>query len=325
MLFNPLFTLHDDIFAKKKQTADFMKKTILLCMLFITCLTTTGQTVKVGTYNLRYDNPGDVKQGNSWTRRGSVICSIIEYEHPAIIGMQEVLHNQLEDLNNHLTDYEYIGVGREDGKTSGEYAPIFYNKEKVELIEKGHFWLSQTPHKPSIGWDAACTRICTWGKFRIKESGKPVFFFNFHADHVGILARRKAAEMITDSIKAKAGECTAILTGDFNVDQYNEIYSIFTSSGLLKDSFTAAKKRLATNGTFNGFDSRKHTDSRIDHVMVTKNTNVEKTGILTYAYWTYDCHAEKEKGKDAPEEISLTPQTLRFPSDHFPVMVTLNL
>lgn len=304
---------------------EMKKNAMLLLLCVLSVVTSIGQTLKVGTYNMRYDNPADVESGNSWKTRRDVVCSIISYENPAIFGAQEVLHHQLGDVCRLLPDYGFIGVGREDGKTVGEYAPIFYNKVEVELLDNGHFWLSQTPDRPSLGWDAACTRICTWGRFRLKSSGRQVMFFNFHADHVGIIARRKAAEMVVDSIRAKAEGCQVVVTGDFNVDQHNEIYNVFTASGVLDDSFVTASHRLATNGTFNGYDTAMHTDSRIDHIMVTKGSDVERIGVLTIAYWTKDAEAEKQKGHDAPAEIGLQKQTLRFPSDHFPVMAVLRL
>ena len=259
----------------------------------------TAQELYVGSYNIRYKNSEDAANGNGWQQRCPVICDQLNFEHPDIFGAQEVLEPQLKDMLARLDGYDYIGVGRDDGKTKGEYAAIFYDKQKLRLLDSGHFWLSETPDKPGLGWDAACIRICTWGLFNVNdnlnpnlnvndnEKGLQFYFFNLHMDHMGVVARRESAKLVVERIKEMAGDTVpVVLTGDFNVDQNDEIYSIFTQSELLRDSYTATRLRFAENGTFNGWHQERKTDSRIDHVFVSKQFIVDRYGVLTNTYWT---------------------------------------
>ena len=282
----------------------------------------TAQQMLVGSYNIRYKNAGDSINGNAWVQRCRVICDQVNFMSPDIFGAQEVLHEQLNDLICGLDGYSYIGVGRDDGKEAGEYAAIFYKKDHVQLLDHGNFWLSETPDVPALGWDAACVRICTWGKFA-SEKATPFYFFNLHMDHVGKVARREAAKLVVEKIREIAEpESLVILTGDFNVDQNDEIYRIFTDSGILKDCYEHARLRFAENGTFNGFKSEFFSESRIDHVFVSPQTEVEAYGVLTNCYWVPE-ESQQLKSTDAPQEISFRRYQRRLPSDHYPVFVRL--
>lgn len=302
-----------------------MKKyTFTLLFLAIT-LCISSQNLFVGTYNIRNDNSDDRKEGNAWPKRCQVICDMMNFEQPDIFGTQEVLVGQLRDLKQGLDGYDCIGVGRDDGKEAGEYSAIFYKKDKLKRLDYGNFWLNETPDKPALGWDAACIRICTWGKFQDVKTKLKFYFFNLHMDHVGVVARREAAKLVVRKIKEIAGSnAPVILTGDFNVDQHDEIYQIFTQSGLLKDSYTAAKMRFAENGTFQGFKSSLLTDSRIDHVFVSNRFQVKQYGILTNGYWTEGTSREVSKEGAAPQQLNFRQYVHRLPSDHYPVMVKLN-
>ena len=295
----------------------------LLILLSIVQLV-SAQQMLVGSYNIRYKNTEDSIKGNGWVNRCKVICDQVNFIAPDIFGAQEVLHPQLQDLLQGLDGYNYIGVGRDDGKTKGEYAAIFYKKDRIRLLDQGQFWLSETPDKPGLGWDAACIRICSWGKFKHLKTKKKFFYFNLHMDHVGKVARREAAKLVVQKIREIAKGGMVILTGDFNVDQSDEIYRIFTDSGILKDSYHAARLRFAENGTFNSFKPNLFTESRIDHVFVSPSAVVDAYGVLTDGYWTPDTTAvEKQKESDAPQEISFSRYIRRQPSDHYPVFVKL--
>lgn len=302
-----------------------MKKKVLFSLMLLVCvLTVSAQQLYVGSYNIRYQNDGDARNGNSWQQRCPVLCGQLNFEHPDIFGAQEALKSQLDDMLQQLSDYDYIGLGRDDGKHAGEHAAIFYDRRKLRLIDHGDFWLSETPDEPGLGWDAACVRICTWGKFRHRRSHRTFYFFNLHMDHVGIVARREGAKLVMQRIRTIAKGKPVVLTGDFNVDQKDEIYSIFTSTGLLKDSYETASRRFAENGTFNAYDTDLKTDSRIDHVFVSPWADVQRYGVLTNCYWVPgDQSAERQKGKDAPQEIDFSRYTRRLPSDHYPVFVHL--
>ena len=301
----------------------------------------SAQEMLVGSYNIRNKNQSDSLQGEVWTKRCQVICDQVNVMAPDIFGTQEVLYGQLLDMLKVLDGYDYIGIGRDDGQHGGEHEAIFYKKDKLQLLDHGDFWLNETPDKPALGWDAACIRICTWGKFSISkaqnnadnkqsdshnEDGKTFYYFNLHMDHVGVVARREAAKLVVKRIQEMTDGLPVILTGDFNVDQNDEIYTIFTQSGLLKDSYDAARIRFAENGTFNAFKTEYFTESRIDHVFVSPAVNVEAYGVFTNSYWTPNPNKmsnKKRKASNAPQEISFSPYTRRIPSDHYPVFVRL--
>ena len=221
--------------------------------------------------------------------------------------------------------YEYIGLGRDDGKDKGEHSAIFYRPDTFELLDHGDFWLSETPEKPGLGWDAVCVRICTWGKFRHRASGKEFVYMNLHMDHVGKVARVESAKLVRSRIKDIVGDGAAIVTGDFNVDQTHESYRTMTANNELVDSYETAELRYAPNGTFNGYHTDGFTNSRIDHVFVTPDIKVRKYGVLTDTYRTPDGPGQDVKLNAAPREIRAKKYTARTPSDHFPVMVQLEL
>ena len=318
-----------------------MKKFFLIILLIAVSLPITAQQLLVGSYNIRYKNANDSLQGNVWSKRCQVICDQVNFMAPDIFGAQEVLYGQLQDMKKALDGYDYIGIGRDDGKRAGEHEAIFYKKDKIRLLDHGDFWLSETPEKPGLGWDAVCIRICTWGKFSVirpddgrrrglfgygpKPKETTFYYFNLHMDHVGVVARREAAKLVVARIREIAQGAPVILTGDFNVDQTNEIYTIFTQSGLLKDSFDAARIRFAENGTFNAFKTDYYTTSRIDHVFVSPELKVESYGVLTNSYWTPDDTDETLKSPDAPQEISFDNYIRRNPSDHYPVFVKVGM
>ena len=301
-----------------------MKRYLLSAAALCFAMAMSAQSLFVGSYNIRYHNSDDDRNGNVWKTRCKVICDQVNFESPDIFGAQEVLHAQLGDLLGALDGYDYIGVGRDNGKTKGEYAAIFFKKDRVKLLNKGNFWLNETPDKPKLGWDAACIRICSWGEFEQVETGFRFYYFNLHMDHVGVVARREAAKLVVKKIGEIAKGAPVVLTGDFNVDQNDEIYRIFTSSGILNDSYTHACLRFAENGTFNDYKPYMKTQSRIDHVFVSPEFNVDRYGMLTNMYWTDDAQTDAQNSNQAPSELEFRKMTLRTPSDHYPVFVRIN-
>ncbi|MHC2991841.1 hypothetical protein OB13_09640 [Pontibacter sp. HJ8] len=257
-----------------------------------------AQSLQVATYNIRYDNKSDT--ANAWHKRLPVLTGMIQFQDFDIFGTQEALHHQVQDLLEHLPGYAHIGVGRDDGKTGGEFSGVFYKKARFDLLKQGTFWLSTTPDKPSKSWDAALPRICTWGQFRDKVSGRTFFFFNTHFDHRGQQARAESVKLILKKIKEIAPKAPVILAGDFNFDQADENYTTLNKSGTLQDAYHKAKIRFAPMGTFNDFKVTDTTQRRIDHIFLTPAFQVQRYGILTFVYGD---------GK--------------LPSDHFPVVTEL--
>ena len=186
---------------------------VLLTIVLVGAQVTKAEKLTVASFNIRYHNSSDSIEGNGWKQRCPVICNLIRFNDFEIFGAQEVLYDQLLDMQTGLPEYDYIGVGRDDGKTKGEYAPIFYQKDKFKALESGHFWLSEITDRPNKGWDAALPRICTWAKFRDLKTGFEFFFFNLHMDHIGVEARKNSAKLILKKISEMCSGQPVILTG----------------------------------------------------------------------------------------------------------------
>lgn len=260
-----------------------MKKSILLLWsIFCLAVPSFAQTIQVkwATFNIRYDNPADGQ--NNWRFRKDKVSDFIKKNLIDIVGMQEVLHNQLEDLKTRLPEYAEVGVGRDDGKTKGEYAPIFFRKDKFELLDSHTFWLSQYPDSAGfIGWDGACTRIATWAKLKDKKTGKVFMAINTHFDHVGTEARKNSALLIIKKIKEIVGNQPAVLTGDFNVSEKWEAYkTITTNAFVMKDAYKITKKKEGVAYTFHNFGREPMAKrEKIDYIFVTPQITVSDVYI----------------------------------------------
>ncbi len=302
-----------------------LSKKLWLVGFFLVAFVALGfsQTINVATFNIRNDNNRqDKAQGDGWERRLPVISNLIRFHQFDIVGTQEGLYHQLTGMRDQLPGFAFTGKGRDDGKEAGEFAAIFYDTRKFDLLDEGDFWLSEDTSKPNKGWDAALPRICSWAKLRVKESGKTLYFFNVHFDHVGVKAREESSKLILRKITEMAGNHTTILTGDFNVDQNSASYKVLNDSEILQDSYEMAEVTYALNGTFSGFDPNSMTESRIDHIFLTSDFNVSRYGVLTDSYRTQLTEEERASG-NFPKEVKLKDYRARLPSDHFPVMATI--
>jgi endonuclease/exonuclease/phosphatase family metal-dependent hydrolase len=207
-----------------------MKKTIFLialCLPAVFQLTASNprqQTeLKVMTFNVRFDNPGDGI--NAWAHRVPLVEAYMAEVAPDIVGMQENLHHQNEDLLRIMPGYQYVGTGRDDGRQGGEYSPIFFRSDRFELLGHGQFWLSETPEVPgSIGWEAVLPRVVAWAWLSDRKSGLDFYVFNTHFSHVSDLARRKSMKFMSEQIRKIAGDSRVIVTGDFNITKGSELY-----------------------------------------------------------------------------------------------------
>ncbi|MBQ5844151.1 MAG: endonuclease/exonuclease/phosphatase family protein [Alistipes sp.] len=297
-----------------------MKRVLTLTLFAFAALSVWAQSLNVGSYNIRMHSKVDYKNGDGWTSRRDIMCDLVAFTAFDIFGAQEVCHDQLEDMLQRLPEYNYIGVARDDGKTKGEYSPIFYRSDRFELLDSGTFWLSETPNEVSYGWDAACRRVCSWGHFKDKLTKKKFWFFNTHMDHKGKTARTEGAKLVIEKIKQMCGkDAKVILTGDFNVAQNSPAYNTFAQSGIIKDAYDLAPIKYAPAGTFNSFKVGNHSQKRIDHIFVA-GCNVKRYGILTYHYWSDNEGAESNL-TDAPKEISAQHRGVHLPSDHYPVQI----
>lgn len=254
-----------------------------LLSLFLACaLVSVAQTdtLRICSFNIRYDNADDYP--NDWPHRRDTLASFLKAQHLDLIDMQEVLHNQLEDLRRRLPLYEYVGVGRDDGKEKGEYSPVFYRKDRFRLLGSGTFWLSQHPDSAGfIGWDGACTRLATWLVLQDRaKGGKEFFLLNTHFDHVGQEARRQSARLIRRRIEALAQGRKVIVTGDLNVSDQSEAYRLLTEDGLLRDAWKAAERREGVNYSFHDFGQLPvPSRAKIDFVFVSDGFRVTDYAI----------------------------------------------
>ncbi|HDJ33170.1 MAG TPA: endonuclease/exonuclease/phosphatase family protein [Bacteroidetes bacterium] len=258
-------------------------------------------SLTVMSFNIRLDTPSD--GDNAWPYRKEMVASMIRFHRADVAGMQEVLHHQVTQLDSLLHDYDWIGTGRDDGAREGEYSPIFYNKEKLECLLNGQFWLSENPDTPGIGWDAAYPRIVTWGKFRNRHNRKTFYHFNTHFDHLGQTARKESARLIKRKIQEIAGDAPVVLTGDFNSLPSSEPYRILTDLEEdlhLTDAYLACSEPPhGPDGSWSGFHIAGEPGQRIDYIFVSAGVPILRYGILSDSW----------SGK--------------FPSDHLPVLADI--
>lgn len=273
-----------------------MFRTIILVLIFSG---TAFAQHSAMTFNIRFNAPDD---SDDWQELRKVrVANLVRFYEPDMMGIQEGLHHQVMFLDSALTKYSYVGVGRDDGKTGGEYSALFYKPTVLEVLDSGTFWLSETPDEVSVGWDASMERISTWAKFSIKETGEELLVFNAHLDHVGPESRLKALILIHERAVAwNPDEVPVIIMGDLNA--VPEAPSIQFLSSVMKDAkMISESKPYGPEGTFNGFDVAHPLDRRIDYIFVSDEIRVHKYGVLSDT------------------------QDQRTPSDHLPVYVSFSL
>lgn len=236
--------------------------------------------MKCITLNLRFDNKGDGI--NKWDNRKERVSQFLNDEAADIICLQEVLDRQLNDLDGFLDGYAHVGVGRDDGKTRGEYAPIFYKKEKYEKLENGYFWLSEHPDSiGSVGWDASLPRIVTWIKLKDKKKDRIFVVINTHFDHIGRKARLQSAELIKRWVYENVHSLPVILAGDLNVTEKSEAYRSLTDDGSpFVDASKICKKREGVGYSFHNFGKlQMFVKSKIDYIFVSSGIKVKSVCI----------------------------------------------
>jgi len=256
-----------------------------------------SQPHSIISYNIRYDNNWDIE--NSWKIRRNKISQILVQYSPSIIGIQEGLLNQVQYIDSSLIDYDYVGVGRDDGKKKGEFCAIYFDTTRYVLLKNSTFWLSETPDTISVGWDAALERICTYGLFKDRITKEEFWVFNTHFDHIGVVAREKSSELILKRInKINRQSLPIILMGDFNsIPNSSPVKEIKTE---LSDALQISLEKLqGPRGTFNGFNEDLPIEKRIDYIF----TNDLK--VLSYTH------------------INDRLNNNRHISDHLPVMIKI--
>lgn len=263
-----------------------MKKLIYLLLpslLFISSCKTKPLELNVMTFNIRLDVPSDSL--NSWQYRKDNAAEIVRMNDVDILGMQEVLLNQMNDLKERLPQYTTIGVGREDGADKGEFSPIFYKKDRFSAIESGTFWVSETPEVAgSKGWDASYIRVATWAILKEKATGKEIFAINTHLDNDGLIARKEGGNLLLKKAEELGKGLPIVLTGDFNDTPQSEAIKNITDASKtnhLLDSKTIALKASGTDWTFHNFGRLAESERPlIDYIFVSKQIKVQDYVVL---------------------------------------------
>ncbi len=282
-----------------------MKKAVSLVLLLLAGVLAFAQApLHVMTFNIRMNTPNDSL--NAWPHRKDKLASTVQFYNISILGVQEALDDQMQDLHRLLPGYKSIGVGRDDGKTKGEYSAIFYDVNRLQLLDQQTFWLSESPTVPgSKGWDAAITRIVTWGKFKDKQTGKVFYHFNTHFDHMGKIARRESAKLLLQKVHDIAGKTPAIITGDFNATPDDEPIRVVTDVNNvlhLTDSKAVSKTpHYGPVGTFNGWQAGETEPAPIDYIFLKGNFEVLKHATISETWGG------------------------RYASDHFSVFSVINI
>jgi endonuclease/exonuclease/phosphatase family metal-dependent hydrolase len=251
--------------------------------------------LKVMSYNIRM---GSAKDGtNSWEFRYPATALMLEDQKPDVFGVQEAFNYQIRFIEDNFEDYDCVGVGRDDGKQKGEFMSIFWNKKTVKMIKWGTFWLSETPEKPSMGWDAACKRTATWALMKDKKTGKQFYFVNTHLDHRGTEARKKGLELIVSRIaEINPKGYPMVLTGDFNVKPDNAALKDLDSK---MQSARKIAPRTDNHPTFNNWGKIKP-DMVIDYIYVSGFSACPEYHTVTEKYGTW-----------------------KYVSDHYPITAKL--
>ena len=272
------------------------------------------EAIRVMSFNIRYGTAPDGE--NAWPHRREMVFDVIRDHQSDVIGMQEVLKGQLDQLLRALPEYKSLGVGRRDGIAIGEFAPILYRIDRFEVLEHGGFWLSDTPTVPgSTSWGNTIPRICTWAHLRDQRTGRSFYFYDTHLDHRSPPSQQRSAELIAKRIDQHVNKTDpVILVGDFNaaedtstirylkgeVDRAYETTEYPPPSPQLHDTFRVVYPDAIAVGTFNGFRGDR-SRAKIDYVLVSDGIEVLSAAII---------HASKDG---------------RYPSDHFPVTATIIL
>ena len=227
---------------------------------------------KIISFNVRYSSAPEIDGDNRWELRRDAAVKMVAEQKPIAMGLQEACPDQIDFLDLNLTGYKHIGVGRDDGKNAGEMMAIYYDTNRLTLLDSGTFWLSETPEKVSLGWDAACNRTCTWGHFKMKDTDFEFLYFNTHLDHLGSLARKNSIKLIVAKMtELNPDNVPVFLSGDFNSTTDDPIFDPLKAS--LKDAreVSAISHKIIT---YNGFGT------------VTDNPNTRKEWVIDHIFFS---------------------------------------
>ena len=262
------------------------------------------EPMTVMTFNIRY---GTAKDGeNEWSARREMLFDVVRSTNPDLLGLQEALDFQIDEIVAAVPGYAVVGVGRDDGAEKGEYSAILFRKDRFHVAEAGTFWFSDTPSViASKSWGNQITRICTWARL-IDRDGRGFYHFNLHLDHQSQPSRERSTVLLRGRIDTRAVPDPVIVTGDFNVGEANPALATLTVPGgngapAFLDTFRVLHADVKDAGTFSGFKFGTGGPDKIDYVLVQPGTEVMSAEIVRYS------------------------RNNRYPSDHFPVISRVRL
>ncbi len=254
------------------------------------------QELRVMTFNIRYGTAPDGE--NRWSNRKSLLFGVVNDHKPDVVGLQEALRFQIEEILAAVPGYAFLGVGRDDGKAAGEHAAILYRTDRLKVNQNGDFWFSDTPDVPgSKHWGNQITRLCTWARFETQDGATPFYVFNLHLDHQSQPSREKSAQLLLRKIQEREHQYPVVVTGDFNAGETNPAVTLM--KGSFADSFRMLHPDATDVVTFNSFKNPPPGGDKIDYIFVDSSVPVGEAAIVR----------DQTNG--------------HYPSDHFPVTATV--
>lgn len=224
------------------------------------------EQLRVATYNIQYPT--------RWNERLEPLIKTLEKYDFDVFGAQEPFMPQIEDMMKHIGDrYAWVGscITGNDNTRNRHFNPIFYKKERLELLDWDTIWFTDKPGES--GYGAYSARLLSWALFRDKKTDKQFYLFNSHFDHLGPEAKVAAAHILVQAVREVAKGMPAFCTGDFNSDEYSVPYKTILASQFLNDAFTAVAEPV--NGIYpsgSGYREPKPGNStHIDHIFFTPN------------------------------------------------------
>lgn len=269
----------------------------VLAVVSVAAKAAAPEPLTVMSFNIRYGTASDGP--NRWELRRDQLFALLKEQSPDVIGLQEALHFQIDEIIAALPEYRMVGVGRSDGGQGGEYAAILYRATRLSVRQTSTFWFSDTPEiVKSNTWGAALERICTWALFDDKQ-GTPFYVFNLHLDHISQPAREKSGALLLDRIAARSPKLPVVVTGDFNTGETNPVTREVAK--VLRDTFRIVHPQATEVGTANQFKLGETKGEKIDYIFVEAGTEVLSADIVR------------------------TSVGGRYPSDHFAVVARIRL
>ncbi len=220
------------------------------------------QAVTIMSYNVWIGGSGEKSPEN---RTDEIVSKIRKYD-PDSFGLQEADEGWMERLPAELSDYAYVGIGRNSNKGGGEASPVFYKKDKYELVDSGTFWLSKNPEKASRSWDAMFKRVCTYAILKDKTTGFTYAHFNAHFDHMGVIARMESVAVVAKKVKEIAPDLPVVFSGDFNDEEGGDAYNRVIESGFMDTRYKAIESDSKI--TFHGYSELVAKEKPIDYIFV---------------------------------------------------------